>query len=284
MPELPEVETIRRVLRPHLQNRTIADVQIKNAQVIAAPAPEAFAAAIGGQTIRDVSRRGKFLRFILTDGILTLHLRMTGCLLLQPLPAPLPAHTHLVFSLDDGNALLYEDVRRFGRFHYAPAGERDESGAARLGPEPEDITAEELSRVCGKRKLRVKQMLLDQRVVAGIGNIYSDEIAFWAGVRPDRRCDSLTAEEWTRLADAIPERAEEWTRLADAIPERIAFFTQANAVTFEEYRAGGGKEYRNTPYLNVYGKAGAPCPKCGAPLTRLVLGGRSSVFCPHCQK
>ena len=142
MPELPEVEAIRRVLRPHLQNRTIADVQIKNAQVIAAPAPEAFAAAIRGQTIRDVSRRGKFLRFVLTDGILTLHLRMTGCLLLQPLPAPLPAHTHLIFSLDDGNALLYGDVRRFGRFHYAPAGERDVSCAARLWPEPYDLTSE----------------------------------------------------------------------------------------------------------------------------------------------
>ena len=113
-------------------------------------------------------------------------------------------------------------------------------------------------------------MLLDQRIVAGIGNIYSDEILFAAGIRPDRPCADLTEDELERLAEVIPER--------------LTFFVEKNAISFEEYALSKGKDYRNTPFLQVYGKGGKPCPVCGNTLHRLVLGGRSSVFCPHCQR
>ena len=116
----------------------------------------------------------------------------------------------------------------------------------------------------------VKALLLDQRAVAGIGNIYSDEILFSCGIRPSRPCRSLTDAEWEKLAAAIQERLE--------------YFIEKNSISFADYAAGGGKDYRNTPFLQVYGRGGEPCPGCGAPLARIVLGGRSSVFCPHCQK
>ena len=113
-------------------------------------------------------------------------------------------------------------------------------------------------------------MLLDQSIVAGIGNIYSDEILFAAGIRPDRPCDTLTDGEFERLAAVIPER--------------LNYFIGKNAISFDEYVLSKGKDYRNTPYLQVYGKGGEPCPVCGNTLQRIVIGGRSSVFCQHCQK
>ena len=122
----------------------------------------------------------------------------------------------------------------------------------------------------GKRKKAIKACLLDQSVVAGIGNIYSDEILFTAGIRPDKPGDALADGDFERLASAIPER--------------LNFFIEKNAISFEEYALSKGRDYRNTPYLQVYGKGGKPCPACGATLRRIVLGGRSSVFCPHCQK
>ena len=141
-------------------------------------------------------------------------------------------------------------------------------GADSLGPEPSDstFTAAYLRGICEKTGKPVKTLLLDQSVVAGIGNIYSDEILFASGIRPDRPCSTLTGRETARLADAVPER--------------LAYFTEKNAISFEEYRAGRGRDYRNTPYLNVYGKGGKPCPVCGSLLRRIVLGGRI-VVC-HC--
>ncbi len=273
MPELPEVETVRRVLEPHLLNRTIARATIHNAQVIVSPSPEKFAALIEGQIITAFTRRGKFLRLLFESGdSLTIHLRMTGCLTIEPQAAPTEKHTHVVFSLDDGSELRYEDVRRLGKLWFARCGEEDTSGAKELGIEPFDgaLSAAYLRKKCRRSKRPVKSMLLDQNIVAGIGNIYSDEILFTAGIRPDKPCDALTDGDFERLASAIPER--------------LNFFIEKNAISFEEYAPSKGRDYRNTPYLQVYGKGGKPCPACGATLRRIVLGGRSSVFCPHCQK
>lgn len=273
MPELPEVKTVRRALAPRLLHRTVEEAEIVNARVIAAPCPEEFARLVKGQTIKNFLRRGKFLRLLFASGdSLVVHLRMTGCLTVEPKDAPCEKHTHAVFYLDDGNALRYEDARRFGRFWFIKKGEKDVSGMEKLGIEPFDgaLNAKYLRNKSGKSKKPVKEMLLDQSVVAGIGNIYADEILFAAKIRPDRPCGALTGEELERLAAAIPER--------------LSFFIEKNAVTFEEYSAGKGKEYRNTPHFHVYGKAGEPCPVCGAPLQRAVIGGRSSVFCPHCQR
>ena len=273
MPELPEVETVRRVLGPHLLGKTITGIQIHNAQVIAAPSPEQFIEGVTGQSIAAFTRRGKFLRLIFeSDDTLTIHLRMTGCLTIKPQSAPTEKHTHIILSLDDGNELRYEDVRRLGKLWFAKSGEEDISGIKEPGIEPFDgaLSAAYLWGNCRKSKKPVKSMLLDQSIVAGIGNIYSDEILFAAGIRPDRPCDTLTDGEFERLAAVIPER--------------LNYFIGKNAISFDEYVLSKGKDYRNTPYLQVYGKGGEPCPVCGNTLQRIVIGGRSSVFCQHCQK
>ena len=205
-------------------------------------------------------------------GRVTLHLRMTGCLLLAPADHPEERHTHVVFALDGGEELRFSDMRRFGRFWLLEAGEEDErSGAGKLGPEPFDpaLTAGYLQSRFGARKKAVKECLMEQEAVAGIGNIYSDEILFAARIHPARAANTLSAEEWGRLAAAIPER--------------LAYFIEKNAISAEDYLATKGQEYRNTPYLQVYGHEGDPCPACGATLRRMVIGGRSSVFCPRCQ-
>ena len=272
MPELPEVETVRRVLEPHLLKKTITEVKIHNAQVIAAPSPERFAEGMTGQSVAAFTRRGKFLRLLFDSGdYLTIHLRMTGCLTIEPQTAPIDKHTHVIIALDDGKELRYEDVRRLGKLWFARSGEEDISGAKELGIEPFDNTlnAAYLRGKCQKSIKPVKSMLLDQSIVAGIGNIYSDEILSAAGIRPDRACSELTDGDFERLAAAIPER--------------LAFFIEKNAISFEEYALSKGKEYRNAPFLRVYGKSGEPCPACGNTLQRTVIGGRSAVYCPRCQ-
>ena len=271
MPELPEVETIRRVLLPYLKNAVIESARVDDA-AIAYPSPARFVGLVEGQRIKDIERRGKFLRFVLEKGVMTLHLRMTGCLTLVPQGTPDPPHLRAVFFLSSGRRLNFEDVRRFGRLWFTSAGEADVSGAEKLGIEPFDgaLTVEFLAEKCKNRKRTVKQLLLDQSVIAGIGNIYSDEILFSAGIRPDRTCASLEREELARLAAAIPERLE--------------YFVEKNALDLKEHNAGKGREYRNTPFLQVYGRGGEKCVKCAEELQRIVICGRSSIFCPHCQK
>ena len=153
MPELPEVETVRRVLAPHLLNKKITDVALHNVQVIASPLPEQFAERMRGQIISDFTRRGKFLRLCFASGdFLTIHLRMTGCLTVEPRLTPAEKHTHIVFSLNGGNELRYEDVRRLGKMYFTPKGGSDESGAEKLGVEPFDgaLTAAYLRSNCEK--------------------------------------------------------------------------------------------------------------------------------------
>ena len=267
------MESIRRVLEPQIRGLTIRRVDANRPEIVAHPGAEEFCARATGQTIDRMERRGKFLALRLASGDrIILHLRMTGCLLLTPADLPAEKHTHLIFQMDDGRELRFSDPRRFGRFWLIRAGEADAySGMEKLGLEPTDpaLSAEALMQAFGRRRRSVKECLLDQSVVAGIGNIYSDEILFAARIRPSRPARDLTTEEWTRLAKAIPER--------------INFFTEKNAITPEEYLAARGQDYRNTPFLRVYGHGGEPCPVCGEALRRTVIGGRSSVFCPTCQ-
>lgn len=274
MPELPEVETIRRVLEPQIQGLTITAVTVNRPEVIARPAAEAFCQALTGQTISAMTRRGKFLGVTFQSGDhIILHLRMTGCLLVTPTDYPMETHTHVIFHLGNEMELRFSDARRFGRSWLLRAGEEDAySGIGELGLEPLDkgMTADYLKAGFGKGKRVIKTCLLDQSVVAGIGNIYSDEILFAARIHPQRPAGSLTQEEWERLAAAIPER--------------LAYFIEKNALTPEEYLESKGQNYRNTPFLQVYGHGGEPCPICGASLTRITVGGRSSVFCSGCQK
>ncbi len=274
MPELPEVETIKRVIEPQIHGLTIENVTVKRPEVTAYPAADEFCRRLTGQTVSHMTRRGKFLVIQLnSNDRIILHLRMTGCLLLTPADYPEEKHTHVIFRLNNGKELRFSDTRRFGRLWLLKNGEADTySGIEKLGAEPLDkqLTAEYLNTHLGKRKKAVKECLLDQSIIAGIGNIYSDEILFTAGIYPSRPANSLNMEEWERLAVAIPEQ--------------ISYFIEVNKITPEEYLETKGQDYRNTPFLQVYGQEGKPCPKCGEMLCRIVVGGRGSVYCPVCQK
>ena len=272
MPELPEVETIKNVLKPHLIGRTISAVTVNNGAVFARPCAEEFVARLQGQTFTDFTRKGKFLTLHFESGdSVVLHLRMTGCLTIEPNDTPCEKHTHIVFTLDDGNALRYEDTRRFGKFWYIENETPDTfSGKDKLGIEPFDITLDYIKAKFGKSKKPLKELLLDQSIITGIGNIYSDEICFAANILPDKAGKGLTDAELQRLCETIPER--------------LTYFIDKNKIPFEEYALTKGKTYRNTPYLQMYGNKGKPCPLCGKTLIGKTIGGRSAVYCPHCQK
>lgn len=274
MPELPEVETIKRVIKPQIKNLVIDDIIINRPEIIEHPAAEEFYTSVKGQTICGIKRRGKFLIIPLENGgRIILHLRMTGRLLVTPKEYPQEKHTHIIFKLSNGNEVRFSDTRRFGRFWLVGRDEEDTySGIHKLGLEPFDkaLTAAYLNEKCGTRKKAIKECLLEQNIVAGIGNIYSDEILFTAAIYPKRKANSLNMSEWGQIAAAIPER--------------LKFFIEKNKITAEEYLKTKGQDYRNTPFLQVYGRAGEPCLKCGKTLCKIVIGGRSSVYCPNCQK
>ncbi len=273
MPELPEVETIRRVLEPQIRGLEIMNITVEKPEVISHPAAGEFCRLLTGQVIASMSRRGKYLRIHMNSGDnVTLHLRMTGCLLVTPPDYPVEKHTHIAIRLSNGNELRFLDTRRFGRFWLIQDGEADTySGIDKLGIEPFDteLNAEYLKAHFGKCKKAVKTCLLEQSVIAGIGNIYSDEILFQSKIQPSIPANQLTDNAWKRLAEAIPEK--------------LNFFIEKNRITAEEYLESQGREYRNMPFLQVYGHADKPCPNCGETLTRIVIGGRSSVYCPICQ-
>lgn len=274
MPELPEVETIRRIIEPQTAGRSIASIRIYNPKIIAFPDANTFESSLTGCTFTGMSRRGKFLIFHLDNGSrLVLHLRMTGQLLVTPPDYPEEKHTHLIAELSDGKQLRYIDVRRFGRFWLLSRDEADTvTGMDKLGIEPDDeaLTVDFLKEKLSKRKKAIKEMLLDQTIIAGIGNIYSDEILHATRIYPEKHCNILTNAEWNRLAEQIPKI--------------IAWATEANEITPEDYLAGKGKEYRNTPFLRAYGHNGKPCEICGTPFEKMIVGGRSSCYCPKCQK
>lgn len=273
MPELPEVETVKRVLETQIKGLYINHVTVRRPEVVAHPSAEEFCALLTGQHISNMMRRGKFLGVSLDSGdYFVLHLRMTGGLLFTPPDYPEEKHTHIIFKMSNGYELRFSDPRRFGRFWFLQKGETDtHSGIAKLGLEPFDknMTADYLQTHFGKRKKTIKECLLEQNVIAGIGNIYSDEILFTAGIYPGRRADSLTKHEWQCLAAVIPER--------------LSYFINKNKISPEDYLQSKGKDYHNTPFLQVYGHNGKQCPKCLESFCRTVIGGRSSVYCPSCQ-
>lgn len=273
MPELPEVETIKRTLSPYLQGQIIAGVEVYHPGVIALPDANTFGRVLTGQRITTLGRRGKYLLFHLEGGcFLVAHLRMTGRLLLVPAGDPLVPHTHVVFQLGGGPTLRLVDTRRFGRLYLGLEEEvTAKAGLGEMGPEPLDpaFTAGELATICARRRRPLKQVLLDQRLIAGIGNIYADEMLFRSGLHPLRPAASLTEDEVARLHSAMRETLEQGI---------------ANAGTsIRDYVDGRGQQGRNQDYLQVYGRAGQPCCVCGRILVRIKSGGRSTVFCPGCQ-
>jgi len=270
MPELPEVETIVRGLREPLVGRRFTGVRVGWESLVAKPAAEEFRRRLVGQKVLAVKRRGKYLIFALSGGdSLIFHLRMTGRLLLKNHDDRLDKHDHLVFELDDGRELRFNNMRKLGRVYLVD--DKDEI-VGKLGPEPldDDFTSSDFAALLSGRRSRIKPLLLNQRFIAGIGNIYADEALFAARIHPERRADTLTAEEIERLYGAI------CGVLRQGIENR--------GTTFSAYRDAEGREGRNQEHLRVFRRTGQPCPRCGMPIERTVVGGRGTYFCPKCQR
>lgn len=273
MPELPEVENLRQSLAATIAGATIERVELGTfTGCIGFPDPEVFATRVAGTQITAFGRRGKYLLIGLDSGdTITVHLRMTGELTVTTSEAPTHRHHHLTFILGDGRELRYADTRKFGRLQLLEPDELAELDQ-RLGPEPldPDLTAARFADMLAKRTRAVKPLLLDQTFLAGVGNIYADEALFAAQVHPLRPANELTATEAERLLTAV--RAA----LSDAIVR--------GGTTLRDYRDGLGRPGTNQNYLQIYHLAdGQPCPRCGGPITRIVVGQRGTRLCPRCQ-
>jgi formamidopyrimidine-DNA glycosylase len=274
MPELPEVETVRRLSEPHLVDRTIERVELGDFPgVIETSLPGVPASWLTGRRIVAAKRRGKYLLFPLDDGnTMVVHLRMTGRLLVMPPDAPAVRFEHLRMLLSSGEHLRFADQRKFGRVSiYTPEDvDRLES---RLGPEPlsPDLTAEDLHAAMQRRSGSIKGALLDQGLIAGLGNIYVDEALWETRIHPQTRANSLGADALDALLVAIREI------LTAAIANQGTSFS-----TFENPYGEAGNNARN---LKVYGrvKGAGSCLRCGTPLERIVVAGRGTTFCPNCQ-
>jgi len=274
MPELPEVETIRRDLEPDLTGRTITGIEVHHDDIVLAPHdPRSFRRRLEARKITRVGRRAKYLLFYLDDGsVLQTQLRMSGRFALgTELPDPGEfRHIAARLHLDDGRTLFYDDMRRLGGLRLLE-GREWEAEEARLGPEPLEASyrAADLARVLAVTRAPVKNLLMDQRRVAGVGNIYASEALFRAGVDPRRAGRELTAREVKRLHRSVREV------LREALDQA--------GTSFQNYRAVNGRSGEFQFSLRVYGRAGEPCRTCRQPIERIVQAGRSTFYCPSCQ-
>jgi formamidopyrimidine-DNA glycosylase len=270
MPELPEVETIARTLclggreQPALPGRHILGVNLLWERTLVEPSPAEFNSRLVGQVIIDIGRRGKFLYFQLTRDWLLFHLRMSGDLLVKPGSAPLETHDRLVLELEGEIQLVFNDARKFGRVWLVDEVDRV---VGDLGPEPldESFTSEGLFAHLHATRRQLKPLLLDQTFLAGLGNIYVDEALNMAKLHPLTPANYLTQADATRLLKSIR------TVLRDGI--------KRNGASIDWVYRGG--DFQN--YFRVYQRTGEPCPACGTPIARIIVGQRGTHFCPHCQ-
>lgn len=295
MPELPEVETVARDLQRWVAGATISGAEVRWDRTIRHPQPpERFVAEISGATIRRVSRRAKTVLLHLEDGrVMTVALRMTGALIVTPPGTPPDPYARVTFGLQDGRELRYRDVRKFGRIGLWPGGGLRSIGAGRgdrsrkvaegarryrigevfsgHGPEPlsRGFTAERFAERLARRSARLKTLLLDQTFIAGVGNIYADEALWRARLHPLRAADSLDQRETRRLHRAIR------SVLREGIANRGS--------SFSDYVGADGGPGQNAERLAVYRRTEQPCYRCGRRIERIVVGQRSTHFCPRCQ-
>ena len=273
MPELPEVESVRRSLAGAVVGARVEAVRLGPfTGCIAAPSPAEFARAVAGQRITSAGRRAKYLLLGLESGhTLSVHLRMTGELVVAAADTPLDRHHHLAFVLDDGRELRFADTRKFGRIRLLDPDGLAELDRA-LGPEPLDdsLTDERFATMLSGRRRAIKPLLLEQTFLAGVGNIYADEALFSAGLHQLRPGDSLTTGEASHLLAAVRGT------LLGAI--------ERGGTTLRDYRDGLGRPGTNQNYLQIYSlRAGEPCPRCATPIERIVVAQRGTRFCPRCQ-
>jgi len=278
MPELPEVETIARTLKPDAVGRVILRVEAPDQSALF-PDVEGFRTLVTGRRIASVGRRGKLLLLRLDQGegtadcaLIAVHLRMTGRVVVLA-PGVETERTRAVLHLSDGTRLVFADVRRFGSVHAfaacGPGGIDSWPFYAGLGPEPLDLTAGGFSVRLGQGRARIKALLLDQTVVAGIGNIYADESLFRAGIRPDTPASAIGPEKRAALFAAV-----------------VAVLTQAiaeNGSSIRDYRDAHGDAGAFQNHFRAYGRSGECCLVCGATMRSMRVAGRTSTYCPHCQ-
>jgi formamidopyrimidine-DNA glycosylase len=273
MPELPEVEVVRRALLPWVVGRTIVEARIAERRLTRRRGtPEEVAAAVVGRRIRALRRRGKFFVFDLGDHSLIVRLGMTGQLLWWDAKERFrpDGHTHAHLGLSRGGVLSYRDVRKFGEIFVLPT--RAVDAALGVGVEPLDstFTAAVLEGICRGRRVRIKPLLLDQRKIAGIGNIYADEALFRAGIRPTRPAASLRPEEVRTLRRSIRAVLDAGIRHRGS--------------SIADFRDPCGEPGHFTPLHRVYHRHGKPCVVCTTPIRRIILGQRGTHFCPVCQR
>lgn len=274
MPEMPEVEIIRRYLDKQTAGKKIMDLDIRLPRMIKWPDTEGFRAMVTGRTIKGMNRRGKYLLMELDNGNeVVFHLRMTGRLVFEPTGKTTDSHARVIFHLQDGASLVYGDTRTLGTIHGIKPEERTMlKGLAEMGPEPlsADFTAKYLEQAVSRRKTAIKSFLLNQKYIGGIGNIYADEALFLAGIHPLRPASSLSAGECQRLLKSVNQV--------------IAAGIEDGGTTFRDYQNGEGGKGSHQDHLYVYARKGEPCRNCQTPIERIIVGGRGTHFCPHCQE
>ena len=274
MPELPEVETILRSLEPKALGHVIRKVTVIHEKTIKKPDPELFASSLQGQKITGFNRWGKYLLMeIGSSMVLVIHLRMTGRLIFSEAGFPVNKHTRVIFYLDQGMEIHFQDIRKFGTMHLLNRQDLDTFPPfMALGYDALDsrLTLDLfLERLKGRRG-QVKELLLNQSFIAGVGNIYANEILFKAGIHPQRPADSLNIQEQKKLYMALR------SVLKSAI--------RCHGTTLRDYVDGDGNRGEFQNMLRVHCRAGEPCPNCGNSIARIKQGGRSSYYCPSCQK
>jgi formamidopyrimidine-DNA glycosylase len=270
MPELPEVEIIKNDLAPEIEGRRFVGVDLLCPEMVRRPSPQEFQNRIIGQAIREIARRGKYLIFRLETGeALLLHLRMSGSLLLKSAPAEAEPYSRAIFNLEGGLELHFCDRRKLGTIELV---KNEKEVIGRIGPEPleKGFTPELLSQRLSQRQSPIKAVLLDQTVLAGLGNMYADEALFFAHIHPLKKAKSLSGEEVEQLHQAITQV------LISAIGNRGA--------TISDYRDIYGQLGTHQFSFSVAHRGGEPCPRCGTTIERIPIRNRGSYFCPNCQR
>lgn len=268
MPELPEVETIKNELYPHIIGRRFTGITLYDTKPLRQPSTEDFCQKLRGQKINSLERRGKYLIFHLSSGdVLIIHLKMSGSLLLNP--EQVDRHARVIFDLDDGSRIAFTDRRRLGDMWLL---ENEQPIIGKLGPEPltPEFTAELLAKRLRKHQAPIKAVLLDQSFIAGIGNMYADEALFSARIHPLRKANSLSPQENRKLHKAIVNV------LHTAIDSKGA--------SVDTYKRPDGELGTAHSNFCVAHRGGKPCPICGTLIQRLAIRNRGSYFCPNCQK
>lgn len=271
MPELPEVETTRRGIQPHIEGRTVKKLVVRQPS-LRWPVPDNLPRLLKGKSLQRIERRSKYLLLHFPNGTAILHLGMSGSLRVIASDEPPMAHDHVDMQFDDGRALRFTDPRRFGCLLWQAVDEPLHSLLASLGPEPlsADFDGEPLYQRSRGRKVAVKSFLMDSKIVVGVGNIYANEALYAAGIRPDRPAGGISRQRYLRLAEEVK------AVLARAI--------EAGGTTLRDFVGGDGKPGYFKQELSVYGRAGQACKQCEMVLTEIRLGQRSTVFCRRCQR